>query len=101
MPRCEDMENPRFKNLSAIQICNRMAAICQRSADEALPGLERERHQHASDKFRDEADTLALADLQQSSQWRIDCPRGKSSGISKSSLINRMESGGLKVIRET
>jgi hypothetical protein len=95
------MENNRFKNLSAIQICNRMAAICQKSADEALPGVEQDRHQQASDKFRNEADTLALSDLRQSSQWRTDCPTEKTVDISESSLANRMERGGLKIVSTT
>jgi hypothetical protein len=93
------MENNRFKNLSAIQICNRMAAICQRSADQTLPGLEQERLQLASDKFRDEADTLALADLQQSSHWHIECSAAKAAGSSASSLDRRMKKGGLEVVK--
>ena len=75
-----------------------MAAICQRSADQTLPGLEQERLQHASDKFRDEADTLALAHLQQSSHWHIDCSTAKSADNSASSLDHRMKKDGLKVV---
>jgi hypothetical protein len=58
------MENAMFKNLSPMEICRRMAAICQQSANETLPGIEQERFQSVSDKFRDEADELALQDLQ-------------------------------------
>ena len=77
MPRCEGMEN-RFRNLSAIQNCLEIAAIIQRVADQTLPGLEQDRHQHASDKFRNEAVTLALADLQQSSHGHTDCSTAKT-----------------------
>jgi len=76
-----------------------MAAICQRSADQTLPGPEQERLQLASDKFRDEADTLALADLQQSSHWHINCSRAKSADNSASSLDHRMKEGGLQVVK--
>jgi hypothetical protein len=58
------MENAMFKNLSPLEICRRMAAICQQSADETLPGIEQERFQRVSDKFTDEADDLAFQDLQ-------------------------------------
>jgi len=70
------MEN-MFKKLSAIQNCLDIAAIIQRVADQTLPGLEQDRHQRASDKFRNEAVTLALADLQQSSLGHIDCSTAK------------------------
>jgi hypothetical protein len=59
------MENTPFRNLSPMQICLRMAALCQRSADESLPGIDQDRFQMASDKFRDEADSLAIEDLRQ------------------------------------
>jgi hypothetical protein len=58
------MENAMFKNLSPLEICRRMAAICQQSADETLPGIEQMRFQRVSDKFRDEADHIAFQDLQ-------------------------------------
>ena len=58
------MENAMFENLTPLEICRRMAAICQQSADETLPGIEQKRFQSVSDKFRDEADDLALQDLQ-------------------------------------
>jgi hypothetical protein len=57
------MENTLFKNLSPIEVCRKMSAICQKSADETSPGAERERLQIASDKFRDKADNLATLDL--------------------------------------
>jgi hypothetical protein len=58
------MENAMFKNLSPLEICRRMAAICQQSADETLPGIEQNQFQRVSDKFSDEADELAFQDLQ-------------------------------------
>jgi hypothetical protein len=58
------MENAMFENVSPVDICRRMAAICQQSADETLPGIEQERFQRVSDKFTDEADYLAFRDLQ-------------------------------------
>ena len=61
-----------FKNLSRIDICHRMSAICQMSADESLPGDEQARLQMASDKFRNEADALTLTDLQKSPYWHLD-----------------------------
>jgi hypothetical protein len=93
------MENSIFENLSAVQICNRMAAICQRSADETSAGLEQERFQAASDKFRNEADMLALADLQQSSHWHINCSTAKTGSNSMSSLDRRMKKGGLRIVK--
>jgi hypothetical protein len=57
------MENILFRNLSPIEVCRKMSAICQKSADETSPGAERERLQIASDKFKDEADDLAALDL--------------------------------------
>ena len=63
------METPTFKHLSRLEICQRMTALCQRSADETLPGPEQERLQFASDKFRMEADDLAFQDLQQALMW--------------------------------
>ena len=53
------MEDTLFKNLSRIEVCRKMSAICQESADETKPGAERERLQTAANKFRDEADALA------------------------------------------
>jgi hypothetical protein len=53
------MEDNLFKNLSPIEVCRKMSAICQKSADETSPGAEQERLQTAANKFRDEADTLA------------------------------------------
>lgn len=93
------MENLRFKNLSAIQVCHRMAAICQKSADQTVPGLEQQRLQLASNKFRDEADALALADLRQSVDWHINCSAAKTVDKSASSLDHRMKEGGLKIIK--
>ena len=58
-----------FENLSPMEVCQRMSVICQKSADETLPGIEQERLQRVSDKFRDEADSLALQDLQQALLW--------------------------------
>jgi hypothetical protein len=59
------MENTQFKNLSRMEICRRMSALCQKSADETIPGVDQDRFQMASDKFRDEADSLAIEDLKQ------------------------------------
>jgi hypothetical protein len=59
------MENSMFKNLSRMEVCLRMATICQKAADESLPGIEQEKFQIASDKFRDEAGDLAIQDLYQ------------------------------------
>jgi hypothetical protein len=59
------MENTMFKNMSRMAICRRMATICQKSADETLPGVEQEKFQMASNKFREEADDLAIQDLYQ------------------------------------
>jgi hypothetical protein len=59
------MENFMFRNLSRMQVCRKMAMICQQSADETDPGVDHERLQDASDKFRAEADQLAIQDLQQ------------------------------------
>ena len=56
------MENSMFENLSPIEVCRKMAAICQKSADETSPGAERERLQIASDKFMHEAKCLAMSD---------------------------------------
>ena len=63
------METPMFKNLSRKEICRRMSALCQRSADEAPAGIEQERLQVASNKFRVEADYLAFQDLQEALIW--------------------------------
>jgi hypothetical protein len=57
------MENTTFKNLSRLEVCRRMPALCQKSADEMLPGVDHDRFQIASDKFREEADNLAALDL--------------------------------------
>ena len=54
-----------FRNLSRKEVYRRMATICQKAADESLPGIEQEKFQMASDKFRDEADNLATQDLHQ------------------------------------
>ena len=48
-----------------MEVCLRMATICQKAADESLPGIEQEKFQIASDKFRDEAGDLAIQDLYQ------------------------------------
>jgi hypothetical protein len=53
------MEDTPFKNLSRIEVCRKMSAICQKSADETRPGAERERLRAAANKFSDEADALA------------------------------------------
>jgi hypothetical protein len=53
------MEDTLFKNLSPMEICRKMSAICQKSADETRPGAERERLLVAANEFRDEADALA------------------------------------------
>ncbi|MEO8301667.1 MAG: hypothetical protein ABI608_07735 [Rhizomicrobium sp.] len=87
-----------FKKLSAIEICHRMAAICQNSADANLPGLDRERFQIVSDKFREEADTLALADLQQSPHWHIHCHGSKAADTGPRSLVRRMQKSNLKLV---
>jgi hypothetical protein len=65
------METPAFKHLSQSAICLRMAMLCQRSADETPPGPEQDRHQAASDKFRIEADELAIQDLQRALLWPV------------------------------
>ena len=59
------MENTQFKNLSRLEICRIMAVLCQKAADETIPGADQDRFQMASDKFSDEADSLAIEDLQQ------------------------------------
>jgi len=58
-----------FANLSRMEICRKMAAICQTSADETCPGVEQERLQLASDQFRGEADELAIQELQAALLW--------------------------------
>jgi len=67
--RYKGMESAVFKNLSPLEICRRMSAICQQSADETPPGIEQDRFQRVSDKFRDEADDLAMQDLQLALLW--------------------------------
>jgi hypothetical protein len=67
--RFVDMEHTMFKSLSPLEICRRMSAICQEAADETPPGIEQERLQKVSDKFRDEADSLAIQDLQEALVW--------------------------------
>ena len=52
------MENSAFQKLSPMEICRRMSAICQKSADETRPGIHQRRLQKASDRFRDEAGIL-------------------------------------------
>ena len=59
------MENTMFKNLSRMEVCRRMATICQKAADECMPGIQLEKFKMASDKFRNEADYLATKDLHQ------------------------------------
>jgi hypothetical protein len=54
------MENTQFKNLSPMEVCRKMSAICQKSADETSPGAARERLQTASNKLRDDADRLEM-----------------------------------------
>ena len=51
-----------FKNLSPIEVCQKMSAICQKSADETSPGTERERLQAAANKFVDEANAPRFGD---------------------------------------
>jgi hypothetical protein len=53
------MKNTMFENLSPMEVCRKMSAICQQSADETAPGLSHERLQIATNKLKDEADTLA------------------------------------------
>ena len=89
-----------FKKMSAIEICHRMAAICQNSADVNLPGPERERFQFVSDKFRDEADTLALADLQHSPEWHIHCDKSKAADNKIQRRAHRIKTSDLKVVRD-
>ena len=57
------METLTLKHLSQVEICRRMATLCQRSAKETPPGPEQERMQIASYKFSFEADDLAIQDL--------------------------------------
>lgn len=90
-----------FKNLSTIVVCHRMAAICQMSADEALPGVLHDQLQAASDKFRNEADILMLAELQQSSLWHLQCPTTKTIDIGALSLAHRIDRRGLKVVESS
>ena len=54
------MENTMFENLSPEEVCRKMSAICQKSADETPPGAARERLLAASRKFRNEADHPAI-----------------------------------------
>jgi hypothetical protein len=58
------MEKFVFKHLSQMEVCRRMAVICQESADQILPGAERDQFQAACDKFKAEAETLAIKDWQ-------------------------------------
>ena len=48
-----------FRHLSQMEVCRRMTVICQKSADQTPPGAEHDQLQAASDKFRDEAKSLA------------------------------------------
>jgi hypothetical protein len=59
------MENFMFRNLSRMQVCHKMAMICQQSANETDPGIDHDRLQNAANRFRVEADELAIQDLQQ------------------------------------
>jgi hypothetical protein len=59
------MENTMFRHLSPMQVCRRMAVICQKSANQTPAGAEHDQLQAASDKFSDEANSLAINDLQQ------------------------------------
>ena len=52
------MENRIFENLSQMEICRKMSVICQKSAEETLPGIDKQRLQTVSDYFRNEADAL-------------------------------------------
>ncbi len=63
------MENRMFENVSQIEICRRMSDHCQRSADESPAGEVRETMQRACDKFRNEADQLAVGSLRQALSW--------------------------------
>lgn len=85
-----------FKKMSAIEICHRMAAICQNSADVNLPGPERERFQFVSDKFRDEADTLALVALQHSPEWHIHCDKSETAIQRR---VRRIKTSDIKMVR--
>jgi len=63
------MENAMFRNLSPMEICRKMSAICQKSADETAPGIDKQRLQSVSDKLSDEADGFAIQDLQEALLW--------------------------------
>ena len=89
-----------FKNLSAIEICHRMAAICQNSADVNLPGPDRDRLQSVSEKFRREADSLALADLQHSPEWHIHCDGSKAADDRIQRRVRRIKTSEFKVVRD-
>jgi hypothetical protein len=65
------MEPPAPNYLSQVENCRRLAALRQKSADEAPPGPEQERHQVASDKFLIEADDLAFQALLQALLWPL------------------------------
>ncbi len=65
------MENPMFKNLSRMDVCRRMSALCKKSADETPAGDRRDGMQRASDKFQDEADQLAIDDLLKALTWPL------------------------------
>ena len=97
--RYDEMENPMFRNLSVIDVCRRMSAICQKSADESLPGIGQARLQMASDKFRSEADVLTLAHLQQSSHWHLHCSTLKTADVGALGLARRIKRSGLKLVR--
>jgi len=56
------MEHCIFENMSKIEICRKMSVICQQSADENFPGVDKARYQIVSDYFKGEADALTIAE---------------------------------------
>lgn len=47
-----------IKQLSAIEICQKFAVICQKTADQTPQGDEHDRSQNASERFKVEAKSL-------------------------------------------
>ena len=56
------MENTLFEKLSPLEVCQKMWALCQQSADETSPGAQRERLQAAANRFKEEAIALKMED---------------------------------------
>ena len=64
------MENTLFEKLSPLEVCRKMSALCQQSAEETSPGAQRERLQAAANKFKDEAIALKMGDQASARKFR-------------------------------